>query len=55
MAFEIKVTSIDHVFKLSQNKDEKSYQNIMDAFNKGNSDEQSIATEMSKRKDQLFK
>lgn len=55
VAFEIKVTSIDHVFKLSQNKDEKSYQNIMDAFNKGNSDEQSIATEMSKRKDQLFK
>lgn len=54
VAFEIKVTSIDHVFKLSQNRDAKSYQNIMNAFQKGNRDEQYIANEMSKRKDQLF-
>ncbi len=55
VAFEIKITSIENVFKLSQNRDEKSYQHIMDVFHKGNSDEQYIANEMSKRKDQLFK
>ena len=30
IAFEIEVTSMDHVFKLSQNRDEKSYDNIIE-------------------------
>ncbi len=30
IAFEIEVLEIDNVFKLSQNRDEKSYQNIIE-------------------------
>jgi transcriptional regulator len=54
VGFEIKVTSLDHVFKLSQNRDEKSYTNIADHLNKGHADQKTIAAEMLKRKDQLF-
>lgn len=32
VGFEIEVASIDHVFKLSQNRDEKSYDNIISQF-----------------------
>ena len=33
VAFEVEVVSIDNVFKLSQNRNEKSFQNIMDKLN----------------------
>ena len=54
VAFEIKVTSIDHVFKLSQNRDEKSYENIIEKLQGGEAGSKAIAAEMVKRKKQLF-
>lgn len=54
VAFEIKVTSLDHVFKLSQNRDKQSFENILDKLQGGDADAQAVAAEMHKRKDQLF-
>ncbi len=54
IAFEIRVTSIDHVCKLSQNRDKQSFNNILDKLQNGDSDAQAVAAEMQKRKDQLF-
>ena len=54
IAFEIKVTSIDHVFKLSQNRDKQSFENILVKLQSGDADAQAVAAEMHKRKDQLF-
>lgn len=54
VAFEIKVTTLEHVFKLSQNKDAVSYNNIIQQLNSGNTSEQFIAHEMMKRKNNLF-
>jgi transcriptional regulator len=54
VGFEIKVTGMDHVFKLSQNKDRKNYENIVEHLSKGDASEQYIANEMEKRKNKLF-
>lgn len=54
VAFEIKVSSIEHVFKLSQNRDLKSYENILAKLAVGDPNAQGVAHEMRKRKDQLF-
>ena len=54
VAFEVEITSIENVFKLSQNRDEKSFQNIMDKLNEQGSDARFIAEEMKKRQQQLF-
>lgn len=54
VSFEIEVTALENVFKLSQNRDQKSYQNIIDKLQAGNSDSRYIAEEMAKRKAQLF-
>jgi len=54
VAFEIEITDLDTVFKLSQNRDEKSYQNIIEKLEKQPGDGQLIAEEMKKRKSQLF-
>ena len=54
VAFEVEVTSIDNVFKLSQNRNEKSFQNIMAKLKEQGSDGQFIADEMKKRQQQLF-
>ena len=53
-AFEIAVTSIENVFKLSQNRDERSYENIIGRLMKGNEDAQIIAAEMRKRQAALY-
>jgi transcriptional regulator len=55
VAFEIEVLSIDNVFKLSQNRDEKSYNNIINKLQQSDTDSQEIANEMRKRNSQLFK
>ena len=55
IAFEVEVESIDNVFKLSQNRDEKSYQNIIGELQQQDADAKTIADEMEKRKEQLFK
>jgi transcriptional regulator len=45
-AFEIEVTEIGHVFKLSQNKDKESYANIIDQLSKGDGEAQQMALVM---------
>ena len=54
IAFEVEITSIENVFKLSQNRDEKSFHNIMAKLNEQGSDGKFIAEEMKKRQQQLF-
>ena len=54
VAFEIEVTGIDNVFKLSQNRDEKSFKNIIEKLEAQGGDGKLIAEEMKKRHQQLF-
>ena len=54
VAFEIEVSAIDNVFKLSQNRDEKSYQSIIENLKHQEGDKKLIAEEMEKRQQQLF-
>ncbi len=51
VAFEIEVTELDNIFKLSQNRDTTSYRNIIEKLREQNStDGILIADEMEKRK-----
>ena len=54
VAFQMEVLSIDTVFKLSQNRNEKSYLNIIEKLKGQGSDGEFIAGEMKKRQQQLF-
>ena len=54
VAFEVEIISVENVFKLSQNRDEKSYNNIISKLEEQGSDGQFIATEMKKRAQKLF-
>jgi transcriptional regulator len=54
IAFEIEVKSIDNVFKLSQNRDEKSFHNIIEHLQKGDESSGQIASEMEQRHSKLF-
>lgn len=54
IAFEVEVEHLDHVFKLSQNRDQKSYDNIIQKLEKQDAAGQYIAEEMKKRREQLF-
>jgi transcriptional regulator len=54
VAFDIEVTSIEHVFKLSQNRDEKSYENIMHHLAEGGSEAKAVASTMGERKSHVF-
>ena len=54
VAFEIEVTSLEHVFKLSQDRDEKSYNNIIDKLKQQGDDAEKIGTIMEKRKSKVF-
>lgn len=54
IAFEIEVTNIDNVFKLSQDRDKKSYYSIIKILEEQGSDGKFIAEEMRKRKSKLF-
>jgi transcriptional regulator len=54
VAFEINITEIDHVFKLSQDRDEKSFYNIIEKLEGKGANGQFIADEMKKRADKLF-
>ena len=54
VAFEIEVIEMDTVFKLSQNRDAESYQNIIDKLKKQGHDGRLIAEEMEKRKKEVF-
>lgn len=54
VAFEVEVDSIDNVFKLSQNRDKESYQNIIEKLSELDGDGKTIADEMSKRINHVF-
>ncbi len=49
VAFEIEVTNLQHVFKLSQNKTEYEKDNIKQHLSKGSQDAQVVATSMEKQ------
>ncbi len=50
IAFEIEITSLQHVFKLSQNRDEESYAGIIRHLHQqGDADAHAVATAMEKR------
>lgn len=54
VSFEIEVTNIEHVFKLSQNQDAQSFQNIISELKKGDAHAQEMAGEMQKLEADLF-
>ncbi len=52
--FEVEVESIENVFKLSQNRDKKSFENITEKLKDGDADAKTVAAEMEKRHSSLF-
>ena len=52
--FVIEIKEIDTVFKLSQDRDAESYQNIIRKLKEQNEDGRVIAAEMEKRAKELF-
>lgn len=54
VAFEIEVQSMEHVFKLSQNRDEKSYDNIIEQLKQRDNNAREIAGIMEKRKAKVY-
>lgn len=54
VAFEIEITDIDTVFKLSQDRDYESYKNIIAKLEQQDEAGKVIATEMEKRINQVF-
>ncbi len=54
VAFEIEVKELDTVFKLSQDRDAKSYENIIKQLKDKGEDGQMIAAEMEKRLKSVF-
>ncbi|MFI5218978.1 MAG: FMN-binding negative transcriptional regulator [Bacteroidia bacterium] len=54
VAFEIEIKEIDTVFKLSQDRDAKSYDNIIKKLKEQGEDGQVIAAEMEKRTKEVF-
>jgi len=54
VAFEVEVSEIKHVFKLSQDRDAESYENIKEKLEQQGGDAKAIADEMEKRTKELF-
>lgn len=54
VAFEVEVLEMDHVFKLSQNRDEKSYDNIIGKLDEQGGDAKAISDLMKERKHKVF-
>lgn len=54
VGFEIEVEQTNAVFKLSQNRDEKSFRHIVEKLEAGDANAQSIAIEMKKIQSVLF-
>ena len=54
VGFEIKADNIENVFKLSQNRDEKSYLNIISKLEEQGGQSALIALEMRQRQSELF-
>ncbi|RXK62304.1 FMN-binding negative transcriptional regulator [Lacibacter luteus] len=54
VGFEIEVASVDHVFKLSQNRDAKSYDRIINRLKEEGREAAEVAKTMEERKDKVF-
>lgn len=54
VGFELEVTELENVYKLSQNRDEKSYDNIIHELQHLDPDAKKVAEWMKKRKDSIF-
>jgi transcriptional regulator len=54
VAFEIEVMEMSHVFKLSQDRDQQSYHNIIKKLKEQGEDGRAIAAEMEKRTHDVF-
>lgn len=54
VAFEVEIKDINHVFKLSQDRDQKSYHNIISKLKEQGEDGQAIAEVMEKRIKDVF-
>lgn len=54
IGFEIEITELQHVFKLSQNRDKISFEQIVDQLQTGDYESKAVADEMQQRKDQIF-
>lgn len=54
VGFEVKIEKLDNVFKLSQNRDKESYDNIISKLQAIGGDSALIAKELIKRKSALF-
>jgi len=54
IGFEIRVSHLDNVFKLSQNRDEKSYHEIIHQLDRQDDSSKYIASEMKTRQPGLF-
>ena len=54
VGFEVKAEKLENVFKLSQNRDEKSYLNIISKLEAQGGNSLRISREMKKRKEELF-
>ena len=54
VAFEIEVSSVEHVFKLSQNRDEESYHHITEKLKAEGGDAAAVAEMMEERKSKVF-
>lgn len=54
VGFEINAAKIQNVFKLSQNRDERSYYNIISKLKHQGGDASLIAAEMEDRASELF-
>jgi transcriptional regulator len=55
VGFEIEVAELENVFKLSQNRDEKSYDNIITQLKKQEGDGKIIGRLMEERKSKVFR
>ena len=54
VAFEIEVKEMDNIFKLSQDRDPKSYENIKGKLKEQDKEGRVIAAEMEKRTEEVF-
>ena len=54
IAFEIEITDLNNVFKLSQNRDKKSYDHIIEKLENQDESARVVAKEMQKRAEDLF-
>jgi transcriptional regulator len=54
VAFKVTVTDIQHVFKMSQNRDAASYRNIIDRLQEGEAEAQAVAQIMETGAAKLF-